>query len=516
MLKGYSDIDYVVSGFHNGFQLHYQGPNQSFQLSNSTSAHQHSKFLISYIARELQLGRIAGPFSSPPLDNFIVSPIAVVPKKEPGAFRVIHDLSQPTASSVNSFIPDCHARVHYETFDKVVQLVLESGFGCLLAKCDVKEGFRNLPVSPSDYHLLGFKFNNKYYYDMVMPMGARSSCNIFERFSTALQWIIFNRYNFHSVSHILDDFIFVGPSHSSECMRGLTSFICLAKFINLPLKPSKTVYPSTCVTVHGIQIDTLSMRATIPQDKITKALSLIHQFLDTGLFTLRNLQSLLGLLNFCCKCIRPGRAFLRRLWDLLSHHSSSLNAAINISLTSCAAQDLRVWCIFLQQFNGISLLSQVTWQHADKIHLFTDASKKGYAFCYGSKWFGGTWSPHFSALNILVLEFIPVVMCVEFFAECFSNKGLILHIDNLALVHVINNQTSKCSLTMRLLRKLVTRQLVSNISIHAVHITSRSNIIADLISRCRFEQARSLAPFLEKNPVQLKPELMPQSLLQDI
>ena len=84
MLKGYSDIDYVVSGFHNGFQLHYQGPNQSFQLSNSTSAHQHSKFLISYIARELQLGRIAGPFSSPPLDNFIVSPIAVVPKKEPG------------------------------------------------------------------------------------------------------------------------------------------------------------------------------------------------------------------------------------------------------------------------------------------------------------------------------------------------------------------------------------------------------------------------------------------------
>ena len=49
ILRGYSDIDYVVCGFHNGFQLHYQGPNQSFQLSNSTSAHQQSKFLISYI-----------------------------------------------------------------------------------------------------------------------------------------------------------------------------------------------------------------------------------------------------------------------------------------------------------------------------------------------------------------------------------------------------------------------------------------------------------------------------------
>ena len=115
------------------------------------------------------MNRIAGPFQSPPFSHFIVSPIAIVPKKEPGSFRVIHDLSQPRPGSVNSRIPDCYASVHYETFDRVVDLVLSHGQSCLLAKCDVKEGFRNLPVSPSDYHLLGFKFDQLYYYDKVVP-----------------------------------------------------------------------------------------------------------------------------------------------------------------------------------------------------------------------------------------------------------------------------------------------------------------------------------------------------------
>lgn len=513
MLRGYPQAATIVRGFTHGFSLHYEGPCHSLELRNSVSAHRHSQFLVDYIKSELHQGRIAGPFESPPFPQFVVSPIAVVPKKVPGTFRVIHDLSQPKPGAVNSFIPDSFARVQYETFDNVISLVLKHGTSCLLAKCDVKEGFRNLPVSPADYYLLGFKFDNRYYYDKVVPMGARSSCNIFEQFSTSLQWVVNSVYNFHSVTHILDDFIFVGSPASADCMRGLKAFLSLAQFIGLPIKSSKTVYPTTRIIVHGIFLDTQLMTATIPKDKIDKALSLISRFLKANTISLRELQSLCGLLNFCCKCIKPGRAFLRRLWDLLINDSHLHKLVLQITLTSDALQDLRVWSIFLRQFNGISLLAARKWDISTKIHLYTDASKTGFGLCLGSQWCTGRWSPSFAELSIMILEFIPVIMCLEYFSSYFANKGLILHIDNLALVHAINGQSSKCPTVMGLIRRLVVRQLISNISIHAVYIPSKHNVVADLLSRSRVQQARAVAPFLEEEPIVLPEELLPHSLL---
>jgi hypothetical protein len=46
----------------------------------------------------------------------------------------------------------------------------------------------------SDYHLLGFTWNNLYYYERYLPMGASSSCQIFESFSSSLHWIMENKY----------------------------------------------------------------------------------------------------------------------------------------------------------------------------------------------------------------------------------------------------------------------------------------------------------------------------------
>lgn len=38
-------------------------------------------------------------------------------------------------------------------------------------------------------------------------MGARSSCQIFERVSVALQWAMQSKYKSGAMSHILDDFV---------------------------------------------------------------------------------------------------------------------------------------------------------------------------------------------------------------------------------------------------------------------------------------------------------------------
>jgi hypothetical protein len=48
-----------------------------------------------------------------------------------------------------------------------------------------------------------------YYYDRCLPMGASTSCQIFESFSSSLHWIMENKYCAAGMSHIIDDFLFV-------------------------------------------------------------------------------------------------------------------------------------------------------------------------------------------------------------------------------------------------------------------------------------------------------------------
>jgi hypothetical protein len=78
-----------------------------------------------------------------------------------------------------------------------------------LAKTDISMAYRNLPLRPEDYHLVGFFWNNLYYFDKCLPMGCSVSCQIFERFSSGLHWI--GQYYMPEglMFHILDDFLIV-------------------------------------------------------------------------------------------------------------------------------------------------------------------------------------------------------------------------------------------------------------------------------------------------------------------
>ena len=58
------------------------------------------------LQKEIDAHKIAGPFVSPPFDNLQISPIGIVPKKEPGQFRLIHHYLFLKKKSINDHIPD--------------------------------------------------------------------------------------------------------------------------------------------------------------------------------------------------------------------------------------------------------------------------------------------------------------------------------------------------------------------------------------------------------------------------
>ncbi len=367
-----------------------------------------------------------------------------------------------------------------------------------------------MPICPKDRHLLGFTYDNLFYFDKCLPMGCRTSCAIFESFSKALHWIATHKLKIQGVTHILDDFIFVGPPQSPVTSNNLQSFLDLCFECNIPIKESKTVLPSTCIIAHGIEVDSVKMEARLPQDKLTKARDLLILYSTKRKITLKQLQSLIGLLNFACKAVAPGRAFLRRLVDLScgvskGHHHISLNIQ--------ARADIAAWLYFLQSFNGVSMFLHHKWSSSDAIKLFSDAAGNlGYAAVFGAKWLAGQWSEEWHSIHITAKELFPIVLAVEIWGPYLSNRKILFKTDNAAVAEIVNKQSCKDPTTMALVRCFVIASLRNNILFRATHISGSSNVVPDRLSRLQFQEARKLAPWLDPLPTQVPPHLMSVNL----
>ena len=292
---------------------------------------------FSKIKKETAAVRLAGPFESPPFTELRVSPLGVVPKKVPGEFRMIHHLSVPSGFSVNDGILSANTSVQYATIADAIGLIKQCGKGCFLAKTDITDAFRVIPIQPSDYPLLGMKWIGLYYYDRCMPMGCSSSCKTFETFSSALEWLAKTKLQISSILHLLDDFLIVAPT-AELCNKQLQLFLDVCQYLGVPMAPEKTVGPLPILSFAGIELHTQLQLARLPKDKLDKCTDLISNLFRRKKVTLVELQSLIGLLNFACSVIISGRASLRRLIDLTigvkaAHH--------RIRLTSQEKEDLR-------------------------------------------------------------------------------------------------------------------------------------------------------------------------------
>ena len=155
----------------------------------------------------------------PPYDNFIQSPIGLVPKDRNKHTRLIFHLSYPRGKnvkkSVNANTPRDRCLVKYLDFDKAIQLCLKMGRSvCHLGRSDVRSAFRNLCMKKSQWRYLLMKarspFDGKWYYfmDKCLPFGASISCAHFQMVSDAIAHLVKSRTHQDLVNY-LDDFLFV-------------------------------------------------------------------------------------------------------------------------------------------------------------------------------------------------------------------------------------------------------------------------------------------------------------------
>ena len=167
-------------------------------------------------------------------------------------------------------------------------------------------------------------------------------------------------------------------------------------------------------------------------------------------------------------------------FKLKQHHHVCLDAEFKLY---CA-----VWRRFLSDDQGtqqvvcrpmVDLFDRI--HSAEDLSFFSDASAAknlGFGAILKSSWIKGDWSEEF------ITNCEPSIEYLELYALCtrvltwnsrpeMSNTRILAHCDNMAVVHMFNNLSSKCRNCMWLLRILVLDCLKFNRKITTAYINTK-------------------------------------------
>lgn len=469
--------------------------------SNLKSACEFSESVQADIDAHIALGRTHSPFPTPPFPNFRSSPLGSITKKNGAKRRRIHHLSWPEGTSVNSGIPDCEAYISYDFFEKAVRDLQKSGARSLMAKLDLQDAFKHIPVRFADWHYLGFTWLDQLWYDIVLAFGLRSAPYIFNLFAEALHWII-DRHIPGTIRHYLDDYLPIFPPTTTlqEAENALEWIQALGNQLGLSFQTSKTLGPATCIEFLGLELDSEAMEARLPHDKLIFLRDLLSSWNRRVSCTLRDLQELTGFLQFASQVIPISRAFIRQLIDFSMTFSSPLSRKC---ISKGARADIDWWTSFTPGWNGVRLLLP----DRPVVHIYTDASGvKGLGGIFNNQWFSTRVPRRHRPKDIQFKELLAVKEAVLRWGTLFYGKHIIFHVDNDDIVGALNKLTIQSPPTMQLLRGFLMMTAELNFTFSAVWLSSAENALADFASRFLYSKLFALAPHLNKKPT-LKPHL---------
>ena len=365
--------DFLIDRFRNGFDIGYRGPTDRKDTSNNIPFFNGVGDEIemwSKIMKEVNLGRYSRPFNSAPYENFIQSPIGLVPKGIDKT-RLIFHLSynfrnKPHQQSVNSHTPTELTKVKYEDLDWAIKNcimakeraeVLGDEYEVFCAKTDLVSAFRILPARPDQRNWMTFKARNpitkewQFFTDNCIAFGGNRSCTLFQEFSDCLKFLTEHLHGRkQTVTKYLDDFFFTEVT-KENCNKLVRCFLNLCKLMNCPMAMDKTEFATQETVFLGILLNLRLWVLALPEDKVRKALNMLIYAIEKKKLTVKSIQSLAGTLNFLNKAIVPGYTFTRRMYNQIDYMALDKNRGKliqhhHVNLSSEFMNNCRMWICF--------------------------------------------------------------------------------------------------------------------------------------------------------------------------
>ena len=465
---------------------------------NWPSAFEHGAKVEDIITMDLSQGRLHGPFTSPPYQAYIVSPLGAFKKRDSEKIRVIHDLSFPALGSVNSMIDPTEFSLKYASIDDAVAFCNNfQNSPPFMSKLDLQDAFKFIPIHPDDWHLMGFSWpdgggSTNIYFSKVLSFGLRSAPALFDVFASALLQFMFKSGAPTSVVRYVDDFLLVAPDASS-CQQGLNIMLDTCHSSGFSVQPSKVTAPANEVKFLGITINTVSRTLFIDRDRLDEVVRLVNELLALRSVSKRRLLSVIGKLAFASRVVRIGRAFLGRLIEATK---TVKYLHFSVKLTRAVKADLEWWRDCVASHNGVSMMPP-PWCDLTALDVYTDASDLGMGCFMYPEWFS---SPYISSLapakaySINWRELYAAVTALATWGPRMAGCNVYFHIDNQAVVAILRKHYSPAPHMMALLRSWCLMLVQYDVTIRPIYIPTDVNIDADDLSRLQVSRFRDRHP----------------------
>ena len=489
---------------------------------NAASTYSYGPELTDTIAEWVSKGFVAGPFSCPPLPNFRVNPLMVVPQK--GKVRPCLNVSSPSGKSFNDNIHEpSMEKVYMSSPQKFSYSVLEAGKNGLMTKFDMKDAYKNVPCRIEDLRLQGFEWCGKYFVELAQIFGAKSSVPNYDTLGNTTKVLAKAVCEIprHLVHRQLDDVPTVAPATSGWCEAFTEEYKKVCSKINISLaeecpKKDKAFCNSTRGKVLGIEFDTITQSWNLPEDKCTEYANLIVEALSGESMSLLESQKLLGKLSFVSSMAPWARSFLRPLqlfstnieesnmsacpipyevrrdlqfwWKFITSgdsvpiaHPTGAPPLLHLSFTTDAAGwkedgsslEVGLGCVGLDEEGRINFANQTLWYPEDVLSFFDMKGKY-----MGNK----TTTLEFSGI------LIPFMLC----PELVNTRHVVIGVDNISCLYAWERGYSKEDNTASVLvRTLVLLSAKLSCVVHMKHVprdTTWESKLADRLSRKKTTQ----------------------------
>lgn len=488
-------------------------------------------FINSQRDMEIGKGRFSRTFGPDLLPGMYSTPILAVPKPHSDDLRLVSHQSCGEFSQ-NSMIDKPKTKgARMDTMQQFLPSLLEyrrndPNKRLVIWKSDVSEAFRLTPVHPlwqikqvatsnlpTDAELqAGISTGEvKRNVDWCSTFGSCGSPRIWASVMGLVIWIaIF-------VKLIIDIFVYVDDTYGWEEEGRILWYVPYSKFLpakqarllilwdflGIPHKEKKQLFGST-LPVIGFEVDPNAMTVTLPADSKADLEKWVQEFIDTPSRrrTLHEFQCLAGWINWSFNMyflLRPAlsNVYKKMSKKFISHASIYINKEIK--------SDLQWFLDHLRESDGILLLESMDWNP----HTESDTT----ILCDASLGSMGFWIPElqlgfYSPVpglaptgTIFFFEALCVASAIRWF--CTSHRHnfgdrrarLTVFTDNQNTVDIFNSLSAE-PVYNTILKIAVDDIIAVNVDLRVLHIAGKQNVVADAISRCRFNDALAVQPNL--------------------
>ena len=387
--------------------------------------------------------------------------------KKNGKKRPILDLSR-----LNKLISTPQFRM--ETLEKIIKQITYRMWG---TSVDITDAYLHVPIPPEFQIYFAFRLGLRTFVFQVMPFGLTTAPWGFSRVVKPIK--SFLRRLGVMIFSFLDDFLILASLFLLSKIHTKWTLDVLEWLGFTVNREKSSLVPLQKLEYLGIMLDLQSLSLSLPLEKVEKILSFCQEGLSSSWLTRRELERLVGFLNFATKALSLGRLYLIPIISWMNNHTTVVDRDLPVPLDLVLKEAFGPWLNreFLEQHVPMNISDPT-------VDIMSDASDHGWCGILLPWQVREVWSEEERSLPIDWRELKAIQGTLYHFVEELKGNSVRVLSDNSTALACLRRQGSTHSQELYLLsRDILEFCLFHNISLIPVHIRGVLNVLADQGSR---------------------------------